>query len=70
MRALTEQYGMGEVLMQRTPKALATLVNKVAANEETYQAYVEKTRKAAAMLNWEHAKPAFLNIIKQAFETC
>ena len=70
MRALAEQYGMGEVLMERTPKALATLVNKMAANEETYHVYVEKTRKAATQLNWEHEKPAFLNLIKQAFETC
>lgn len=70
MRTLTEQYGMGEILMERTPKALASLVNKMAANAESHQTYVEKTRKAAALLNWEHEKPEFLNIIKQAFEAC
>ncbi|PKP08471.1 MAG: glycosyl transferase group 1 [Bacteroidetes bacterium HGW-Bacteroidetes-4] len=70
MRALTEQYGMGEVLMERTPKALASLVNKMAANPESHQTYVEKTRKASVLLNWENEKPAFFNIINQAFETC
>jgi glycosyltransferase involved in cell wall biosynthesis len=70
MSSLTLQYGIGEVLTERTPKGLALLVNNMAANAEIYQQYVENTRKAAAELNWEHEKAVFLTIIKQAFETC
>lgn len=70
MRTLTEQYGFGEVLMERNPKALATLVNKMTASAEYYQTYMEQTRKAAATLHWENEKQAFLSIINRAFELC
>ncbi len=70
MSSLTLQYGIGEVLTERTPQGLAHLVNNMTADAERYKQYVENTRKAAAELNWEHEKPAFITIIKQAFETC
>ncbi|MFN8251257.1 MAG: glycosyltransferase [Ferruginibacter sp.] len=52
--AIVRQYGIGTILPQVSPEAIATAVLELDANETNYQLYKSNTAVAYETLNWEN----------------
>lgn len=60
MSNLVSDFGVGEILEERTPKSLAELVRKVLSNKESYRINLYNT---ARKFNWNNEKKAFQKFI-------
>ena len=61
MKALITQYGFGEVVQQRNPKALAKQIKNL-----PLQSYVAASRKAKKVLHWEQETKTLLAVYNNA----
>ena len=58
MKALVLQYKVGEILLERTPTALASLIQKVVENN-----YQEALQQAKQELNWSKEKKKLIEVL-------
>ncbi len=67
MRKIVEEFQVGEILSADFyhPRGLATLVQSLQSDPDTYQGFVEATRKASRMLNWEMEHKKLLAIYQE-----
>lgn len=61
LRELVSNYKVGEYLTERDPKVLATLIQHMIRNKNSYLASL---KKAAGELNWNKEKKIFIEFIK------
>lgn len=61
LRELVSNYQVGEYLTERDPKVLATLIQHMIRNKNSYLASL---KKAAGELNWNKEKKIFIEFIK------
>lgn len=59
MKNIVEQYGVGQVLYERTPQQLATTICNVCNNTDKY---TDNLQKAAVELCWENEKTKLFNL--------
>ena len=62
MSKLVSEHGVGEILEDRNPRALATLVREVLMKKESY---AQNLRVAAEIFNWNEEKKVFKNFMDQ-----
>lgn len=65
MRRIVETYKVGEVLKERTPKALAAKIETMLHDSILRQQYRNNCLKAREELNWQKEEQVLLNIYRQ-----
>ena len=61
MRSFVAENKVGAVLKERTPKALAHLINKILSEKESYESHLRAT---ARRFNWDNEKLELLKLIE------
>lgn len=59
MKKLVQHYGVGEVLMKRTPEALAEMIQNLDS-----KSYLENLKKAKEELNWDQEKSQLIKLLQ------
>jgi len=68
MKAIVTQYACGEILYERTPQALASIIEKLLSNDELRTLFIENSKIAAQELCWEMEKEKLLALYKPEFD--
>ena len=66
MRLIIDTYKCGEILLNRSPVALAEQINALLSNTELQNTYSLQAQKAASFLCWEQEKEVLINLYKNA----
>ena len=64
-RKIIEQYNVGEIIKDFTPKALANKINSLLSNTEVYNKYKANTKIAAKELCWQNEEQVLLEVFSK-----
>jgi glycosyltransferase involved in cell wall biosynthesis len=64
MKAIVEKYGIGSILINRTPQALAEIINTLLQKTPSDKTFIDKIEFAANELCWEKEEIKLLDIFK------
>ncbi|HBH49173.1 MAG TPA: glycosyl transferase group 1 [Bacteroidales bacterium] len=68
MRKLVEKFQIGEILRNRTPESLASLVEKIKGDKSAQTVYQQKLELAARELCWQREEEKLIKLYRQASE--